>query len=58
MEETTKKKILVVGHCAPANVNRLLAADNLDVEFVDDLKEIGKPYKQVLDEMPLMNLLA
>ena len=52
MEETTKKKILVVGHCAPANVNRLLAADNLDVEFVDDLKEIGKPYKQVLDEMP------
>ena len=48
MEETTKKKIIVIGADTPANVNRLLAADNLDVEFVDDLKEIGKPYKQVI----------
>lgn len=45
MEETTKKKIIVIGADAPANVNRLLAVDNLDVEFVDDLKQIGKPYK-------------
>jgi hypothetical protein len=52
MEETTKKKIIVIGADTPANANRLLAADNLDVEFVDDLKEIGKPYKQVLEEMP------
>lgn len=56
MEDTTKKKILVVGHCAPANVNRLLAADNLNVEFVDDLKEIGKPYKEVIESMPLKEL--
>ena len=34
MEETTKKKIIVIGADAPANVNRLLAAAG-DVEIVD-----------------------
>lgn len=47
-----KNKILIVEHCASVNVNSLLAADNLDIEFVDDLNEIVKPYKQVLEEIP------
>jgi preprotein translocase subunit SecA len=50
MEEITKKKILVIGAGAPANVNRLLAADNLDVEFIDDIKRMSEGFGLIYHE--------
>jgi uncharacterized protein YecA (UPF0149 family) len=52
MEETNKKKMIVIGADSSDRINNLLAAENLDLEFIDNLKEIGKPYEQVLEEMP------
>jgi len=56
MEESTKKKILVVGHNDHDNVKRLSDIDNLNVKFVDDIREIGDCYKDIIESMPTKEL--
>lgn len=56
MEETTKKKILVVGHCGRNSIKSLLSDANSDVEFTENIKEIGKIYTDVIDTMPTEKL--
>lgn len=56
MEDTTKKKILVIGDCDTEKVGDALRAENLDVQFLEDEKVLKthffRPYLDVMESMP------
>lgn len=55
MEDTTKKKILVIGECNTEKVGDALRAENLEVEFLEDEKVLQthffRPYLDVMASM-------